>query len=68
MSKKGPFEGILEAFCIFLYEMSQGPCDSSPPLEAVSCAFDTIFTRVSLKDCRAIGFIFTRVSDTTCYL
>jgi hypothetical protein len=27
--KKGPFEGILEAFWIFLYGMSERPCDPS---------------------------------------
>jgi hypothetical protein len=29
MSKKGPFEGILGAFWIFLYGMSQEPFDPS---------------------------------------
>jgi hypothetical protein len=32
MSKKGPFEGILRAFWIFMNGMAQGPFDPSLPL------------------------------------
>jgi hypothetical protein len=41
MSKEGPFEGILGAFWIFLYGMSQGPFDTSPHL-----SFHTVLYQV----------------------